>query len=185
MNPDKIYQKSLSSFLLGGLSILLEVMGLIMLLFGNWIIALLLVSCGIAVSYMAYKKAGGKENSALYENKDLYELVSYGVRCAQVKIGFHSSRDQSEILECLVAAGFPCEKADIRTETRKLISRKRDAFDACRKLMIIELYLDKKEIFCDGYANKKDARAFLESEIIINASDASSSFKKALCTLIK
>jgi hypothetical protein len=60
MNPDNIHQKSLSSFLLGGISILLEVIGLIMLLFGKWIISLLLVSCGIAVSHIAYKKAGGK-----------------------------------------------------------------------------------------------------------------------------
>jgi hypothetical protein len=185
MNPDNIHQKSHSSAFFGGFSIILEISGLIMLFFGNWFFALSLITFGITISFIAFKKAGGKENSALYENKDLFELISYGVRCAQVKIGFHSSRDQAEIIQRLNDAGFRFKKEDIRGETRRLISTSRDAFDSCRNLIFIESFIDGSEIFCDGYGKKSNPRAFLESEIIINTSDATKSFRQALLALIQ
>lgn len=184
MNPDNIHQKSRGSEILGGLSILFEITGVALLLFGKWTFSLTLIATGILLSYIALKKAGGEKNPALYEDKDLFDLISYGVKCSQVKIGFHSTRDQSEVVRKLSNAGYKIKKGDVRNQIRRLIVSDKRAFSACRELIIIQTFVDLKETSCDGFGNQTGARFFLEAEVIFNTSDSEVPFKHALLSLI-
>lgn len=155
-----------------------------LLLFGMWPYTILLVSTGMILSYVAYKKAGGKENPALYENEDIFELIKYGVKSDQVKIGFHSLRNQSKVLEIFSSLGCQIKNNDVRNEICRLIINKRDAFLACQELIVIQTYIDGKEFICNGLGEKKNAGFVLEAEIILNANGSTDAYKKVLVSLM-
>jgi len=165
---DSLYQGSQTSKFFGGLSFILLLIGVGVLVGGHWLIAIVCIVVGITAGFVGYKLSGGRENPQLYSNLDLFGLVDYAVRSGNARIGFHSMRNQESIISVLQTAGISFPSTDIRQEIRKLITKDRRAFEACRDLMVIQTVHGGREYFWNGFGEPKPVQWFHEAEIIID-----------------
>jgi hypothetical protein len=67
------------------------------------------VACAIAwlcTAVLAYRLAGGRRNPFIWEDLSLFELLKYAWESGDARIGFHSLRDQKNLLTDLSSAGI-------------------------------------------------------------------------------
>jgi hypothetical protein len=134
-----------------------------------WKTAVLLFILALVTGFIAYRLAGGKRNPAIWEGKDLYDLLKHTALSGHAKIGFHSLRDQNLLLSKLESIGIRKKLSqDIRQFIRDKIVTDRRAFDICRDNIVIQMIHNGKEWFWDGYGNKTTAQFFNEAEIIFD-----------------
>ena len=134
---------------------------------GEWKLGIFTVCAALLVVYVAYRLTGGKQNPAIWEGKDLYNVLRYAADTRQAKIGFHSLRDQSLLLDKLESIGITKKPSqDTRQFIRDKIVDDHQVFDICRDDVIIQMIHNGKECFWDGYGNKTTAQFFHKAEII-------------------
>jgi len=168
VSDDSLYQGSRASKVLGGVSLVFLLFGLGALIGGHWFLAIICVLLAIGSAFSGYKLSGAAENPALYADLDLFAFVSYAVRSANARIGFHSMRNQEKVAAALRAAGFSLKANDIRSQVRKLVTTDTNAFDVCRHLMAIQTVHGGRQHIWNGFGDPQPAQWFLQAEIIID-----------------
>jgi hypothetical protein len=181
---DGIFQGNKSSKILGGVSIVINISAVIFLFRGHWIAFIFLVLFATLLDLFAYKITGGRENSSLYSDFDLFELIAYAHKSANLQIGFHSSRNQDEIIKALDNAGCRVTYENRRALIRKRITHEREAFNACRQLIVIQIFYNNTLLYWDGFGIPKPPSWFLEAEIILNLNTDTKAVEKRFLELL-
>lgn len=123
----------------------------------------------LCTSYLSYRLAGGRHNPVIWEDKSLFELLKNAFESREAKIGFHSLRDQKNLLEDLSSAEIkkgPLK--DTRQFLREKITNDPKAFQICRDYIIFQMIHQGKLMFWDGYGNEKDTQCFHNAEIVVD-----------------
>lgn len=148
--------------------------GLVVLAKGHWVQT---IACFVVAGISAvagYKLSGGAENPEIYADLDLFGLVAYAVTSANARIGFHGMRSQEELVNRLREKGLAITDASgLRDQIRSMILKDRDAYDACRDLIVIQTVHGGREHFWDGHGNPKPVAWFNQAEIIVDVRSTS------------
>jgi len=130
------------------------------------------VACAVAwlcTLYLSYRLAGGQRNPVIWEDKSLFEMLKNAFESGEAKIGFHSLRDQKNLLADLSSAGI--KKGlfkDTRQFLREKITNDPHAFHICRDYIVFQMIHQGREMFWNGYGKQKNAQYFHEAEIIVD-----------------
>ncbi|MBN2272059.1 MAG: hypothetical protein JXN61_15705 [Sedimentisphaerales bacterium] len=130
------------------------------------------VACAIAwlcTAYLSYRLAGGRYNPIIWEGKSLFGLLKNAFESGEARIGFHSLRDQRNLLTELSSAGIRKGAfKDTRQFLREEITNDPPAFEICRDFIVFQMIHQGREMFWNGYGKEKDVQFFYEAEIIVD-----------------
>lgn len=148
---------------------ILIVIAIFLFYIGRWEFGLPTIVIALFLAYISYRSAGGKRNPDIWKGKDLYERLKYAAYITNAQIGFHSFRDQGQLLDKLGKIGI---RKKTNEKTRQFIRDKivdnRQAFNILREDVIIQMVHNNKELFWDGFGKKTSAQLFYKAEVIFN-----------------
>jgi hypothetical protein len=151
-----------------------------------WELTLVCFILWLCTLYLSYRLAGGRRNPVIWKNKSLFQVLKNACHCGEARIGFHSFRNQKNLLAQLSSIGIkkPPSKMVRQFLTEKIVEDPR-AFEICQRWIVFEMIHQGREMFWDGYGNQKDRDHFHVAEIIVDLkSSGSHRFKnllKGLC----
>jgi hypothetical protein len=168
-NWDKLTAGRMLSKLLFVFQWFVLALAIFLFIIGSWKLGIIVAGFAILTVFTSYRLAGGKRNPAIWESKDLYDLLKNAFLSGKAKIGFHSLRDQNSLLNKLASIGInkkPTE--DARQFIRDKVVMNRQAFDICRDSIIIQMIHNHEEWFWNGYGKLRNVQYFHVAEIIFD-----------------
>jgi hypothetical protein len=144
-------------------------LAIFLFIIGSWKLGIIIAGFAILIAFTSYRLAGGRRNAAIWEGKDLYDLLKNASLSGKAKIGFHSLRNQNSLLNKLASIGInkkPTE--DTRQFIRDKVVLSQQAFDICRDSIIIQMIHNHEEWFWDGYGKLRNVQYFHEAEILFD-----------------
>ena len=144
-------------------------LAIFLFIIGSWKLGVIVAGLAILMAFTSYRLSRGRRNPAIWQGKDLYDLLKNASLSGKAKIGFHSLRDQNSLLNKLALIGINKKPAeDARQYIRDKVVMNRQAFDICRDSIIIQMIHNHEEWFWNGYGKLRNVQYFHVAEIIFD-----------------
>lgn len=135
----------------------------------HWSIGIFSLIAALIAFCISYCLVGGRTDPEIWKNKSLFDLLRHATLTGEAIMGFHSPRDQKEILVSLASIGIRVKSSEnARKFIRDNLISNCQAFYVLRDYIIIQTIHNDKECFWDGYGNKSDVQFFHKAEIIFD-----------------